>query len=95
MPSGKTFELAVARAHFARVHGVIFRAEAKVHPAGAPRGSKRDSKRNLFRGVKFAPSDSTASPMERRFKAALELETGKVWLKVRPEWLRNPETGMP
>ncbi len=36
-----------------------------------------------------------ASPMEERFKATLERETGKEWCKVRPDWLRNPETGVP
>ena len=33
--------------------------------------------------------------MERRFKAELEGETGAAWRKERPEWLRNPETGVP
>lgn len=35
----------------------------------------------------------TSSPMELRFKSAVEELTGHRWYKQRPDWLRNPKTG--
>jgi hypothetical protein len=35
----------------------------------------------------------TSSPMELRFKAAVEQVTGTEWCKQRPEWLMNNKTG--
>ena len=52
---------------------------------------------NFWKGWRLREVEvaDTASPMERRFKAELESETGAAWRKVRPEWLLNPETGVP
>ena len=39
-------------------------------------------------------SPDTSSASERKFRAALEQETGRTYAKARPLWLVNPETGM-
>ena len=49
---------------------------------------------NVFEGFELVQKD-TSSPMENRFKAELERVTGLQWIKVRPLWLCNPETGVP
>ncbi len=100
------YNIALIKAYFSRIPGVTFSKDIKVYPRGKVCTSSKDKKsmKNVHFGIKLRPEPEhgvtmvvpdTASPMELRFKAALELETGRAWTKVRPDWLRNPETGAP
>ena len=44
-------------------------------------------------GMGADDDDDTSSASERRFRAALEEETGRTYAKARPTWLVNPATG--
>jgi len=92
----RLFKPMLVTSYFRNMPGVVVRAEDKCRPRDDPK-KPRVSKKCVIRGVKFASQDEhvhdTSSPLENRFREALESLTGTSWVKARPSWLLNPQTG--